>query len=419
MSRSGLRLRITLAFAAVCLAVVAALGITLYTAADDLEEALIDQIVSEEASSFIQEHRRNPSYRPGHRHNFEYHLLRAGEDTSRARAEVAALAPGNHEILIDGQERHVAVREADAARYIVIYDVGAHETREQQFKTILLLSLGTVALVALVLGYWLAGALTQQLTDLAKRVTELAPEGLHSPLLRSDQDAEVAALARALDDYQSRITRMIRREHEFTANASHELRTPLTAINTSCELLLADADLPERTRVRVQMIDEAARRMAEQLTTLLFLAREERLDDIEDVALAECVADATEPFREEIARKGVSLQLDIAPAAVVTVNRQALHTVVANLMRNAVQHTDRGTIRVSYLAKRLNVTDSGTGIAADHLPRIFERYYRATQDGNGSGLGLAIVKRICDHYGWRVEASSALGRGSDFAIVFP
>ena len=419
MSNSGLRLRITLAFAVVCLTVVAALGITLYTAADDLEEALIDQIVSEEALSFVQEYRKNPSYRPSNRNNFEYYVMRSGETSSRVPGEVAALPAGNHEILIGGQERHVAVREADKARFIVIYDVGAHETREQQFKNILLLSLGTVALVALALGYWLAGVLTRQLTDLAKRVTELAPGGMHSPLTRPDQDAEVAVLARALDDYQSRMTRMIRREQEFTANASHELRTPLTAVNTSCELLLADPDLPERIRVRVQMIDEAARRMAEQLTSLLFLARGERLDDREDVALAECVADAMEPFHEEIERKGLSLHLDIGPATVLTVNRQALHTVLANLMRNAVQHTDQGSIRVSYLAKRLNVSDTGTGIAADHLPHVFERYYRARKDGSGSGLGLSIVKRICDHYGWRVEANSAPGRGSEFAILFP
>jgi signal transduction histidine kinase len=167
------------------------------------------------------------------------------------------------------------------------------------------------------------------------------------------------------------------------------------------------------------MIDDAARRMAEQLQTLIFIAREQGLEVTEEVALAECVTDAAEPFRGEIGRKGIALDVDIDAAAVLTVNRQALHTVLVNLIRNAVQHTERGFIRVSYLAHRLTVADSGTGIASEHLPHLFDRYYRADDRGSGFGLGLAIVKRICDHYGWRIEVTSEPGRGSGFTIVLP
>lgn len=415
----GLRLRIALAFAAVCIVVVGALGVTLYTAADDMEEALVDQIVSEEVDHLIQRYRGNPDYRPPAGPNFAYHIVRTADDAAILPREVAALPPGNHEIRIGPDERHVAVRQIGSVRFVVIYDVGPHEAREQQFKNVLLLSLASVATFALLLGYWLAGVLTRQLTDLAQRVARLTPEEPHAPLARADQDAEVAALARTLDDYQTRMTRMIMHEQEFTANASHELRTPLTAIRTSCELLLGDPALAERARVRIQMIDEAARRMAEQLQTLLFVAREQGLDATEEVALAECVTDAAEPFRGEIGRKGIALDVDIEVAAVLTLNRQALHTVLVNLIRNAVQHTERGFIRVSFLARRLTVADSGAGIAAEHLPHLFERYYRADDRRGGIGLGLAIVKRICDHYGWRVEVASEPGRGSAFAIVFP
>jgi signal transduction histidine kinase len=417
--RLGLRLRIALAFAAVCIAVVGALGVTLYTTADDMEEALVDQIVSEEVDHLIQRYRENPDYRPAAGPNFAYHIVRTAEDAAQLPREVGGLPPGNHEIRDGPDERHVAVRHIDGVRFIVIYDVGPHEAREQQFKNVLLLSLASVATFALLLGYWLAGVLTRQLTELAQRVARLTPDEPYVPLARAEQDAEVAAVARALDDYRSRMTRMIRHEQEFTANASHELRTPLTAIRTSCELLLGEPALPEKARVRVQMIDEAARRMAEQLQTLLFIAREVALDATEDVALAECVTEAAEAFRGEIGRKGIALDVDIDAMTVLTVNRQALHTVLVNLIRNAVQHTERGFIRVTFLARRLTVADSGAGIASEHLPHLFERYYRADDRGSGFGLGLAIVKRICDHYGWRVEVASEPGRGSGFAIVFP
>jgi signal transduction histidine kinase len=414
-----LRLRIALAFAVVCIAVVGALGVTLYTAADDMEEVLVDQIVSEEVDHLIQRYRSNPDYRPAAGPNFAYHIVRTAEDAAQLPREVGGLPPGNHEIRVGPDERHVAVRQINGVRFIVIYDVGPHEAREQQFKNVLLLSLASVATFALLLGYWLAGVLTHQLTELAQRVAHLSPDEPYAPLAREEQDAEVAALARALDDYQSRMTRLIRHEQEFTANASHELRTPLTAIRTSCELLLGEPALTERARMRVEMIDEAARRMAEQLQTLLFIAREQGLDVTEEVALAECVTEAAQPFRGEIQRKGIALDVDIDIAAVLTVNRLALHTVLVNLIRNAVQHTERGFIRVSFAARSLTIADSGSGIAARHLPHLFERYYRADDQGNGFGLGLAIVKRICEHYGWRVEVESEPGRGSSFAIDFP
>jgi signal transduction histidine kinase len=416
--KSGLRLRITLAFAAVCIAVVAAIGVTLYTTADEMEDALIDQIVSEEVASLIEHYRSNPAYRPPAGRNFSYHIARIDDVARNLPPEVAALPPGNHE-LRTGPERHIAVREANGMRFVVVYDIGAHEAREQQFKNVLVLSLVSVAVFALLLGYWLAGMLTRQLTALAERVTQLAPGTSGGTLARADQDSEVAALARALDDYQARITRLVRHEQEFTANASHELRTPLTAIRTSCEILLNDTVLDDKARVRVSMIDEAARRMTEQLQTLLFLAREQGLDVMEDVSLSECVAHAAEPFRGQLRRKGIALDLDVERSAVLNLNRQALHTVLANLLRNAVEHTERGFIRVQFLARRLAVTDSGTGIAAEHLPHIFERYYRAEGGGSGQGLGLAIVKRICDYYGWRLEVTSTPDQGSEFAVLFP
>jgi len=416
--KSGLRLRITFAFAAVCIAVVGVLGITLYTAADEMEDALVDQIVSEEVTSLIEHYRANPAYRPPAGRNFSYHIVGADASAGRLPPEVAALPPGNHELRI-GPERHIAVREADGLRFVVVYGVEAHEAREQQFKNILLLSLASVAVFALLLGYWLAGMLTRQLTDLARRVKQLAPGTSQETMARADQDAEISVLAHALDDYQSRITRLIRHEQEFTANASHELRTPLTAIRTSCEILLNDTVLDDRARARVQMIEDAARRMTEQIQTLLFLAREQGLDVTEEVSLSECVADALEPLRGELGRKGIALDVDIERGAVLRLNRQALHTVLANLLNNAIEHTERGFIRVRFLARRLAIADSGTGIEPEHIPHIFERYYRATENSSGLGLGLAIAKRICDHYGWRLEAASTPGKGSEFAVLFP
>ena len=159
-----MRLRIALAFATLCIAVVGALGLTLYSAADDMEEALIDQIVTEEADSLIEHFRNDADYRPETGRNFAYHVARSAEEAAQLPRDVAVLPVGNHELRIGGEERHVAVRDTDGARFIVVYDVGAHEAREQQFRKLLLLSLASVVIIALFLGYWLAGILTRQLT---------------------------------------------------------------------------------------------------------------------------------------------------------------------------------------------------------------------------------------------------------------
>jgi signal transduction histidine kinase len=212
---------------------------------------------------------------------------------------------------------------------------------------------------------------------------------------------------------------MLQREQEFTANISHELRTPITTILTSCELLTADSDIPAKAYHRIKMIESAATRMGEQLQALLFLAREQALGVMETVAVAECVYDAADPLCTEIARKNLTFEVRIAPDVVLTVNRQALHTALMNLIRNAVQYTQQGHIRIEFNNQRLSISDTGMGIEPAYLPLLYERFFRGSSQGEGLGIGLAIVKRICNHYGWIIEVDSTPGKGTTFHIIFP
>lgn len=415
--KHGLRLRIAVAFAITCIAVVSALGLTLYTASEDLEDELVTQIVSEEIDYLMQRHRADPGYQPPTGPNLQYYILRTPEDAAQLPEPLRSLPAGNHGIGYGRDERHVAVRESGGMRFVVVYDTGPHELREQQFQRLLLLTLATLVVAAFVIGYWLAGVLTRQLTELAQRVSRLSLDAPYEPLARADQDREVAALARALDDYQQRMARMVRREQEFTANASHELRTPLTGIKTSCELLASESGLSAKGRDRVTAITRASDRMAAQIQLLLYLAREQVATPREAVALLECVNDAVEPFRGELADKKLAFDIAISPEVVLELDREALHLVLTNLIRNAVQNTTRGFVRISYAARRLIVADSGSGIAPERLQHVFERFYRGNDGAEGLGLGLAIVKRICDQAGWTIEVNSTPGTGSTFTLT--
>jgi signal transduction histidine kinase len=417
--RPGLRLRAALVMALACLAVVAALGFTLYSASDDLEESLIRQIVAEEIDYLVRRHAEDPAYQPQQGSNLRSYIVRDAAEQGRLPPFLRGLGPGRHEFFVGQDEYHALVREAGGTRYIVAYEVGLHEQREREFRLLVVLAVLAAAAASLALGYWLSGMLVRQVVELADRVGALQPGAPAGSLAQPGQDAEVERLARAFDRYQARIAESIRREQEFASNASHELRTPLTAIRTTCELLLADASLGEKSRVRVERMSEAARGMQQQIEALLLLARAQAPGDVEPVAIAECVNEAVELHRHEIARKGLALELAIEDAAVLELNYPALRMVVGNLLRNAVRYTDRGFVRIGYAARRLTVADSGRGIEAGQLPRVFDRGFRSGEEGGGTGLGLAIVKRICDQCGWGIEVESRPGQGSTFSILFP
>lgn len=414
-----MRLRVALAFVLACIFVVGALGITLYTASEEMENALVEKLVAEEINYLVDRYRENPQLAPQSSSNLKVYIVQTPADEAELPRYLRNLSVGQHEIVRGGEEFHIAVRDVDGARLYLAYDIGLHEQRVSRFKLLLVLSLLAVALISLWLGYWLSGVLVRQITDLARRVNRLSPSSAHERLAQPGQDEEVALLAKAFDDYHARIYSMMRREQEFTANVSHELRTPLTAIRTGCELLATDPAIGDATRNRVAMVSAAAERMTEQIQALLFLAREQELGAAETVLLAECAADAAEPYRAEWERKSLSFTIEIGREAVLALNPQALHLVLTNLIRNAVQYTERGFVRVSYAERRLTVSDSGAGIEPQHLPRLFERFYRADHGQGGIGLGLAIVRRICDHYGWRIEVASEPARGSAFSITFP
>ena len=418
--KRGLRLRIALAFALFCIFVVGTLGISLYVASGDIEEAHIEQVIEMEMEHLIERYRQQADFIPQAGSNLEGYIVRDRAEELRLPAYLQGLNQRRHTVFRGPQEIRVAVRHIDGVKFLVAYEIGLHEQREQEFGLLIVLSLISLVGVALVVGYLLAGLLVREVAGLAEQVRHLAPGNVQGvTLTQPGMDEEVAQLARALDDYQSRIRRMLQREQEFTANVSHEMRTPITTILTSCELLATEPGLSEKVRTRIGMVESAATRMGEQLQALLFLAREQALGVMEPVAIAECVYDAAEPLCAEIYRKHLEFEVAVEPEAVLTLNRQALHTALVNLLRNAVQYTAHGSVRVKFSERHLTISDSGIGIEPSYLPFLFERFFRGSTQGEGLGIGLAIVKRICDHYGWRIEVDSTPGHGATFHITFP
>ena len=130
LPKSGLRLRIALALALACLLIVGALGFTLYSASEDMEEALIGQIVSEEMDYLIGRHRQNPDHRPQYGSSLRGYIVRGAADEAPLPEHLRRLGVGRHQIFVGKKEDHVFVRNAAGTRYIVAYEVGLHEQRQ-------------------------------------------------------------------------------------------------------------------------------------------------------------------------------------------------------------------------------------------------------------------------------------------------
>ena len=425
--RHSLRLKFAFTFALAGLVLVLVHAVAIHQLNRQQEAQLIDQIVSDEMEGLLEQYERQgrldgPPYRALQRYQVrpdtEALSLRkwfraswlvqgfvARDDAERAElpAGLGSLAPGFHDVGQGGDRYRVEVREIGSIVFVVAYSVSLHEERGWHFTSALALSAVITVLVTVLVGLWLSGRLTRQIVDLAHRVRQLDGKHAGEPLERNYPEREVAELAAAFDGYHERTVRLLERERAFTADVSHELRTPLTAIQTTCELMLDDADLSARVRSRVDKISAATTRLTELVNAFLLMAREEADGISGEVDLRECIEEAAESVRERAAAKGLTLLVEPGEAVRLRAPRRALQVVLSNLLANAVSYTERGSVTLSNRGCAVEITDTGPGVTPDRIPELFRRFHRGdARGGDGFGLGLAIVKRICEQAGWRI-----------------
>ncbi|HEX2722238.1 MAG TPA: ATP-binding protein [Gemmatimonadaceae bacterium] len=229
----------------------------------------------------------------------------------------------------------------------------------------------------------------------------------------------------------TRIRRLESVRRDFVANVSHELRTPLTVIRGFSETLEGDDLNPEMTKQFARTIHSHTERMQRIVDDLLDLSRlesgrwEPSTTNLDTREIAEEIA-AT--FIDAASAKGLTIDLRLDPSAShLRADRTAVRQVLSNLADNAVRHTESGSVAIFSRSAGdgvwVGVTDTGPGIAKEHLPRIFERFYRVDsargRHTGGTGLGLAIVKHLVDAHGGRLEATSEPGKGTTIAALFP
>jgi signal transduction histidine kinase len=285
------------------------------------------------------------------------------------------------------------------------------------------------ATISLIVARFLARGMTQPLRDMAAAARRMET-GDYEVRVETRSRDEVGRLAAAFNRMSAELAGLEQSRRDLVANVSHELKTPITAVRAHLENLLDGVEQPDPATLEV-MLGQADRlgRLVDQLLELSKLESGEIPLRREQLALRPLVDELITEIDVARSDRSVSLRNEVPddlPA--LFADRERLHQVLFNLVDNAVRFTSEGgDVRVT--AHRVNgsvqiaVADTGAGIPAEHLPRLFERFYRAdparSRDDGGTGIGLAIARSVVEAHGGTIRAESEPGRGSVFTFDVP
>src|SRR6266516_382687 len=306
---------------------------------------------------------------------------------------------------------------------------------------------GTLALlVAAIGGYWLAGKALRPVKMITRTANEISATDLRRRLHLQSRD-EFGELAATFDHMLARLEAAFKRQAQFTADASHELRTPLTIIDLEINRALTQLEQPEAYRHVLEQIQAENEQMTATVNSLLLLARADTGQmtlDLQEVDLSDIALASVERLLPLARQSQVTLATGDLPEVLVRGDPQYLGQMMTNLIENGIKYSSgigkRVHIELACEQERrgvVRVQDDGPGISNDHLPYLFERFYRVDKarsrrqkgpalsskpgygEPGGSGLGLSIVQWIVQAHGGEIRVESKIGAGTLFEVLLP
>jgi heavy metal sensor kinase len=302
-----------------------------------------------------------------------------------------------------------------------------------QLIVLMAIAIPLLLLIAVVGGLFLAGRALDPIDRITRAAQSIGAEDLSRRLDLHPSPDEVGRLATTFDRMLDRLDRAFRRQQQFTADASHELRTPLALLTSQVDVALERPRRPAEYRQSLASIREDATRMGQLLSELLTLARADAGQESlsrEPLALDLLVDDVVATLTPLAETRGAHLehQPDASEPVMIAGHQTRLTQLVVNLVDNALKYTlAGGTVTVTVGQEggqaTLRVSDTGIGIAPEHLPHLFERFYRIdqarTRTAGGTGLGLALAEWIVHAHGGEIGVASQPGHGTVFTVRLP
>lgn len=309
----------------------------------------------------------------------------------------------------------------------VAQDRSEDEDFMKEFGALLVVVLALGILASTVIALTVTRKGLRPITEMTRSLRRIGPKRLHERIPPEGWPRELRPLAIAFDEMLDRLEDSFTRLSQFSADLAHELRTPIANIRGEGEVALTRVRAPEEYRAVIESSVGECERISAIVDNLLFLARAEAAEGHIQRALfngraaVEKIAAFYEPLAEEH-----RIAITCLGEGEVDADPMLFGRAVSNLVENALRFTPAGgTIQISIAAgvahSQIAVQDTGCGIAAEHLPRVFDRFYRAdsSRSAQGSGLGLALVKSIMDLHGGSAVVQSEGDRGTVVTLTFP
>ncbi|HEV7856216.1 MAG TPA: HAMP domain-containing sensor histidine kinase [Herminiimonas sp.] len=405
---SSLRRRIVVAYLFFALAVCTFFGIVAAVAIEGVEDLLVDEHLRSIASWASPRHANGMPVDMPSAVSF-YH-------DDAIPPELRNIPPGVVKKTFEGKVVHLLAGQDRNGAYVVVDRASEYKNIEHAIYAMIAAGfLGFVAL-SLFLGRFIAHGFVEPITQLAEAVQNQDAE-LDLPLLTSDD--ELGVLARSFAAHTAELKRFLARERFFTGDVSHELRTPLTIITGAAELLIEQTAGQPALHKPAERILRAAREATDCVAILLLLARAPDRINRPETSVAAVIREEVARCQHLVRAKPVILHYEEGEDFSVAARRELLTSAIGNLIRNACQYTEQGSVTVRVRDRSVIVEDTGPGLPESIQARLQNDASSKPLVGSaGSGLGLALVMRICEYMGAKLSVENNPKNGSNFRIVF-
>jgi signal transduction histidine kinase len=421
ISNHNIRRRLVFAAFTLATAVAGIFATSLYLAFDTAEDRLFDAHILDDVEYYLRAYAHDPRFAEIRQPNITVYIADHANDASLPQY-LHNLAPDEDEVIIDGKEFELQVRTLGTRMFYFLID----ESEFEEFENMILV--GMFAIIFFVIagstwvGYLIADRIIQPLTQLSRRVDAMGNgDGAGIRLADyADPDDEITHLAVAISGYHGRISELLQREHEFSADVSHELRTPIMAVQGATELLAKQID-NDKGHELIARIKRGCFHMTTLTEALLYLARdpESFKDMVEPVSIKRVIDNQIAAVREVVDRKGITVNVEELADAVINTIPAVIEIVIGNILKNAVKYTDQNVINIFVDTAEIVIQDYGPGIDRSVQATLFDRFNRGhNRNPDGSGIGLALVRRFCEQYGWAIDFRSDQETGTRVAVVF-
>ena len=405
-----------LAFAAVVSILVFAIGIHVH---EHAEHAAWRSLLGSELTAIEEHSARDPGYRWQDSDTLRLYRLDAADGVPDV---LQGLHNGLHDnIQVDGRLSAVMVRPSEKmGRLALVLDIEDFHEMESFAERSALLG-GIVLIVVTGLAAWLGvSRLVRPLAVLADDIGRLHP-GAQAQRIKVARggSSELYVIADALNDYLERNAQFVERERVFITTASHELRTPLAVIGGATELALGNPALPAQARAQMQRVLRTAQDVEQLIQLLLVLAREPaRLAALsEPVELDAVIRQVVEDHAHLLGDKQLAVEFEPLAPCTVMAPPGVVRAAIGNLLRNAIESSDSGVVRVALSAAGVaTIDDPGHGMSPEEISAIHARLARGTGDDRSEGIGLELIARLCEHLGWRLVFTARQPQGTRVSL---